>query len=294
MRAIEEASRQLAGVLLGGDHLVITYGTASPLGLLGLQTLNGPRAARLELDMLQAQSEGWVGYALELGLRNALPPGAMVVSMVTQTLVDRHDHALHVRDTPVGPVFDKETAEHLAGEFGWRIGPAGRGWCRLVASPEPKDIIEIEAIRRLANTGVTVICAGGGGIPVLRTASGQLAGVEAVVDKEAASALLAERMEADMLVMLTDFGGVYLDYGGPAQRLVASSGVHDLTAHMESFGGRGICNKVKAACGFVTRTGKPAAIGRIADFAEVIAGRRGTYISPGNARISFHDQAAHS
>lgn len=287
--AVEDVAGRLAGAVLSGHHLIITYGDAASVGLVGLQALNGPRAARVGLDMLQAQAQGWVGAALETALRNALPEGAVVVSMLTQTLVDRHDHALKVNDAPVGPVFDRETADRLAAELDWTVGPAGKGWCRLVPSPQPQDIVEGEAIRRLANTGATIICSGGGGIPVMRDADGRFVTIEATLEKDSVAALLAERVQADMLVFLTEVGGVYLDFGGPGARLIASAGPKELVSRAHHFSQGTMRAKVAAACAFVQSTGRDAAIGRAEDFSELVTGHRGTFISIKGGDVSFHD-----
>jgi carbamate kinase len=288
---ITEVAGHLARAVIAGNHLVITFGDAAEVGLLGLQTLNSPREAMMPLDVLQAQAVGWLGYELELAVRNALPDGALVVSMVTQTLVDTQDRAFHAPGAPVGPVFDKPTAERLAAELGWKIGQAGNGWCRFVPSPKPVDIIEVDAIRRLANTGVTVICGGGGGVPVRRDTDCKLHGVEAVVDKDAAGALLAERIDADFFLMLSDLGGLYLDFGGEEQRLIATAGPRDLAAHLKNFPEWTLRPKAQAALSFVQAKGKPAAIGKPEDLAEIVAGRRGTLVSAESGRISFHDRS---
>ena len=289
-KRVAEVARSLAGAMMGGHQIVVTFGDASQLGLLGLQTLNSPRAALMPLDVLHAQVGGWLGYELEREIRNALPPGALVVSMVTQTLVDMHDHAFREAGLPVGPVFDKPTAERLAKELGWKIDRAGEGWCRMVPAPRPVDIIETEALLRLINTGVTVICGGGGGVPVRRDVEGQLYGVEAVVRKEAGAALLAERVQADMFVMLSALGGLYLDFGAPAQRLIAAAGPQDLAAHFAQFPEQIMRPKAQAAVAFVRATGKQAAIGKPEELAEILAGRRGTLVAADGGQISYHDQ----
>jgi carbamate kinase len=288
---IKAVAQHLAATVLTGNQLIITFGDASPLGLLALQTLSSPRDVLMPLDVLQAQAMGWLGYELELALRNALPNGALVVSMVTQTLVDLHDPAFRGPGAPVGPVFDQPTAERLAAELGWTIGAAGNGWCRFVPSPKPVEIIEAEAIRRLANTGVTVICGGGGGVPVRRDIEGKLYGVEANIDKDAAAALLAGELDADFFLMLSELGGLSLDFGGPDERLIAASGPRDLAAHLRHFPEWTLRPKAQAAINFVRATGRPAALGKPEDLTEILAGRRGTLITPGEAAVSFHDAA---
>jgi len=287
-KAIAGAARSLADAIYAGHHLVITHGNGPQVGLLALQSLAGPQESMLPLDVLGAESEGWIGYELELALRNALPEGAAVVTVVTQTLVDANDPAFAAPTKPIGPVYEEAIARGLATEHQWPMVKDGHGWRRVVASPKPLGIVEIASIKRLINTGVTVICAGGGGIPVRAGADGKLAGVEAVVDKDLTGALLAKQAEADLFIMLTDVAGVYLDYGGKEQRAIASSGPKDMIAHAAGFRAGSMGPKVEAACAFVQETGQSAAIGALSDLADIIAGRRGTLILPNGGKISFH------
>lgn len=287
-RAIIMAARVLAATILGGYELVITHGNGPQVGLLALQSLAGPADGVMPLDVLGAESEGWIGYALELALRNALPSGADVVTLLTQTLVDANDAAFSAPTKPIGPVYNEDQAERLVASHNWSIAPDGKGWRRVVASPKPRGIVEITSIKRLINAGVTVICAGGGGIPVCVGADGSLAGVEAVIDKDATSALLAEQVGAALFVMLTDVGGVYLDYGSKDQRMIAGAGPEVLAAHAAAFQAGSMGPKVSAACAFVQHTGQPAAIGALDDLVDMIAGRKGTIVSPGGGELSFH------
>jgi len=290
LQALNATAHQLARLVLAGNQLVVTHGNAAQLGVLGLQALNGPCQELQTLDVLQAQTQAWLGYKLELALRNALPPGAMAVSMLTQTKVDPRDRGFHAPGVPVGPVFDQPTAERLAAAHGWKIGPAGRGWCRLVPFLAPAGIIELDAIHRLVNTGVIVICGGGGGVPVSVSKDGRLTGLEAVVDRHAASAYLAARLDVDFLLLLNDTPGIYLDYGGPEQRVIACAGPDALAAHIPGFSGGSMRAQAEAACAFARETGKQAAIGRIEDAAEILAGWRGTLISSQVRNLSFHDE----
>lgn len=162
---------------------------------------------------------------------------------------------------------------------------------RCGITSEPQGIVEIASIKRLIDAGVTVICAGGGGIPVHAGADDSLAGVEAVIDKDATSALLAEQVGAALFVMLTDVGGVYLDYGSKDQRMIAGAGPEMLAAHAAAFQAGSMGPKVAAGCAFVQHTGQPAAIGALDDLADMIAGRKGTTISPGAHKFSFHAAA---
>ena len=250
------------------------------VGLLALQSAAGPAASALPLDVLDAESEGWLGYAIELALRNALPDGAVVVTVLTQTLVDISDEAFFHPSKPIGPVYDEATAKRLAIENDWSVAMDGKYWRRVVASPKPLEIIEIAAIKQLVDGDAIVICAGGGGIPVCKEADGKLAGIEAVIDKDATAALLAEQLQAEFLIMLTDVANVCLDFGTPGERSILHATPAELQAHSESFSAGSMGPKVAAACRFVRGTGKRAAIGALSDLGDIIAGSKGTMILP--------------
>jgi len=286
------AARALAAAILAGHQLIITHGNGPQVGLLALQSSAGPAESALPLDALGAESEGWIGYAIELALRNALPHGAVVATLLTQTLVDPNDPAFSHPTKPIGPGYDEATARRLAEEKHWQVARDGEYWRRVVASPQPLGIVEINSILRLVDSGAIVICAGGGGIPVCKTEDGSLAGLEAVIDKDATSALLAVQAGADMLVMLTDVGGVYLDYGRKEQRIIASVGPAELASCMDSFRAGSMGPKVTAACDFVRQTGQRAAIGALGDFVDMLVGRRGTMVSKDAGKISFRDSPA--
>lgn len=275
---IGEAAGLLADAVAAGHQLIITHGNGPQVGLLALQSLAGPPASAMPLDILGAESEGWIGYGIELALRNALPAGATVVTLLTQTLVDARDEAFSHPAKPIGPVYDEETARKLATSYQWSIAPDGKGWRRVVASPRPRGIVEIEPIRHLADSGAIVICAGGGGIPVCREPDGRLAGVEAVVDKDMTGALLARQVDAHLFIMLTDVAGVYLDYGTENARIIGSASPRELAAMAASFGAGSMGPKVAAACAFADETGQRAAIGALGDLMEIIAGTKGTMI----------------
>jgi carbamate kinase len=275
---IATAAGLLASVVAGGDRLVVTHGNGPQVGLLALQSAAGPASGVLPLDALGAASEGWVGYALELGLRDALPTGAELVTILTQTVVDRADPGFAAPVKPIGPVYADAEAHRLATELGWTVAADGKGWRRVVASPAPLRIVEIATIARLVDAGVIVICAGGGGIPVVEAKDGALEGIEAVIDKDAASALLATALAADLLVMLTDVAGVFLDHGTDRQRLIQSASPASLAPHTASFRAGSMGPKVAAACAFAEATGNRAVIGALADCAGLITGLAGTTI----------------
>jgi carbamate kinase len=290
--AVATAACVLADAVCAGHHLIITHGNGPQVGLLALQSAAGPVESALPLDVLGAESEGWIGYAIELALRNALPKGAVIVTLVTQTLVDVNDKAFAAPSKPIGPVYDETTARRLAVSESWTVAPDGKFWRRVVASPKPQAIMELAAIERLLDIGGIVICAGGGGIPVGVGADGKLAGVQAVIDKDATSAMLAEKLGVDFLVLLSDVGGVYLDFATPGQRLIASAGVAALEVHKDSFAAGSMGPKVAAACDFVRATGSPAAVGALGGLMEILAGRRGTVIMREGTEIRFYDPEA--
>jgi carbamate kinase len=284
---IDTAARALAEIAAAGHHLIITHGNGPQVGLLALQSAAGPAESALPLDVLDAESEGWIGYAIELALRNALPQGAEIVTLLTQTLVDAADPAFKMPVKAVGPIYDEVTAKKLATSQHWSVAPDAKSWRRVVASPKPLAIVEIESIRRLADAGAIVICAGGGGIPVISAPDGKLTGVEAVIDKDATSAMLAAQIGAEMFVMLTDVDGVYLDFGTDHARMVASTCPQALEAHDAAFKAGSMGPKVRAACDFVTSTGKIAGIGQLADAIAITQKNAGTIITTEYSGISY-------
>jgi carbamate kinase len=217
-----------------------------------------------------------VGYLIEQELDNALPAGRLVATLLTQILIDRRDPAFRHPTKPIGPVYDEAEAAKLGKARGWTMADVGNGWRRVVPSPRPLQILEARVIELLASQGVTVICAGGGGIPVLERSDGTLIGVEGVIDKDLASALLARQLGADHLMLLTDVDGVYLDWGSDSARLIRRAGPPALNPGDFAPGSMG--PKIEAAVGFAAETGRPASIGRLEDAVHVLAGGAGTRI----------------
>ncbi|MEO8683749.1 MAG: carbamate kinase [Devosia sp.] len=276
---VAEAAVALAELIAAGHRLVITHGNGPQVGLLALQSAAGPAESTQPLDILGAQSEGMIGYLIEQELDSRLPDGQLLATLLTQTQVSATDPAFTTPTKPIGPVYDEATAGRLAAERGWAIARDGDNWRRVVASPEPLDILEIKVISLLVNQGVIVICAGGGGIPVIERPDGSLIGVEAVVDKDLASALLARRLNADMLMLLTDVDAVYADFGMPTARALGQVRPEDLAPSRFPAGSMG--PKVAAAVAFAGMTDKPAVIGKLADAMAIIRGERGTRIEKG-------------
>ena len=264
-------------VPLARDHeLVVTHGNGPQVGLLALQAGAYDGVAPYPLDVLGAESEGMIGYLLEQELRNAIP-GRDVATLLTQVVVSETDPAFARPTKPIGPVYDENEARRLASERGWTIAPDGARWRRVVASPEPIGIVELETVRLLVAAEVLVVCAGGGGIPVTIGPEGGLRGVEAVIDKDLAAALLAELLGAHVLLLLTDVGAVVRGYGTDRAAPIHHATTDDL--RNEHFAEGSMGPKVEAACRFAERTRHRAAIGALEDAALVASGGAGTQIS---------------
>jgi carbamate kinase len=259
-----------------GHQLIITHGNGPQVGLLALQAAAGLTEGAYPLDMLDAETEGMVGYLIEQELDSALPSGRLVAALLTQVLVDRRDQAFHHPAKPIGPVYDKTQAETPAQVRGWSVAEDREGWRRVVASPQPMQILEARVIELLVSRGVTVVCAGGGGIPVLERSDGTLVGVEAVIDKDLASALLARQLRADQLLLLTDADGVYLNWGTDAPKAIRQAEAGALNP--SDFAPGSMRPKIEAAIGFAAETGRPTSIGLLEDAADIIAGAAGTRI----------------
>lgn len=273
-RNVEQAATALAA-LTAEHEVIVTHGNGPQVGLLALQNEAFPGVPAYPLDILGAESEGMVGHMLELALRNRLPERD-VVSVLTEVVVAGDDPAFRKPTKPIGPVYSEEEAQRLRHDRGWTLGRDGEGYRRLVPSPEPNAIAEIRSLRVLVDSGALVICAGGGGIPIALNGDGTMHGVEAVIDKDLTAALLARRLDADLLLMLTDVDGVYRDWGGPSEQLIANAHPYELRKMHLAEGSMG--PKVEAACRFATRTGRRAAIGSLTDAARIARGEAGTQV----------------
>jgi carbamate kinase len=279
---VRQAAPALAAI--AGDHeLVLTHGNGPQVGLLALQAEACKEVAAYPLDVLGAQTEGMIGYILEQELGNLLPWQTPLATILTMVEVDPHDAAFREPTKFVGPVDDQSQADQLATERGWVFGKDGDRWRRVVASPEPKRIFEIRPISWLLDRRVVVICAGGGGVPTMyrgregdTPAGRELIGVEAVIDKDLASELLAREVDADLFVMVTDVEGVYADWSTPKQRLLDRVTVEELKGLPFPPGSMG--PKVEAAIRFVERTGGRAAIGALDAIEAIVKGDAGTQV----------------
>ena len=273
---VRTAAQALAKIVDAGHSIVVSHGNGPQVGLLALQTAAYSGAEAYPLDILDAESEGMIGYLIEQELRNQLGSDALIAALLTQVEIDPKDPAFKSPSKPIGPVYDALHAEVEAANHGWSVAPDGDGFRRVVASPSPKCILEEQVIRFLVDQGVIVICAGGGGIPVAKKADGSFIGVEAVIDKDRASALLAETVAADALLMLTDVDAVYTDFGTDNAKPIRTASPDDLNA--ESFAAGSMGPKIEAACSFVGRTGGLAGIGRLDDALAILEGKAGTVV----------------
>jgi len=253
--------------------VVVTHGNGPQVGLLALQAAALGGGEPWPLDVLGAESEGMIGYQLELELRNVLCERP-IATLLTQVEVDADDPAFAAPSKPIGPVYERAQGEQLAAAGGWRLAPDGGGVRRVVASPEPRRIVELEPIRLLVEAGVLVVCVGGGGVPVAARDGGHR-GVEAVVDKDLAAALLATQLDCDALLLLTDVDAVYDGWGTPAAAPLRAAAPAELRARRFEAGTMG--PKVEAACRFA-EAGGVAGIGQLEDAAAILAGRAGTRV----------------
>jgi carbamate kinase len=281
------AANQLASIELAcaalapaaADHeLVVTHGNGPQVGLLALQAAAYDEVSGYPFDVLDAQTEGMIGYLLERELRNRLPPETEVATLVTMTRVSLKDPAFAAPTKFVGPVYDEARARSLAAERGWSVRPDGDRWRRVVASPVPESVVETALVRQLLDSGCVVICAGGGGVPTaVDPETGLVRGVEAVVDKDRTSAVLALDVAADRLVIATDVSAVQADWGTVDARAIATAHPDYLDSMDFAEGSMG--PKIAAASSFARSGEGDAVIGSLAELGAMLDGLAGTVIS---------------
>jgi carbamate kinase len=278
------AARALAD-LSRSHEIIVAHGNGPQVGLLALQGASYDPDTPWPLDVLGAETDGMIGYLIEQELMNALPRGARCATLLSRVEVDPGDPAFDTPSKPIGPVYTDAQAALATSDHGWQmVKEATGGLRRIVPSPMPLRIIGLDAIRVLLAANHTVICAGGGGIPVMRNRKGEMEGVEAVIDKDRTAALLALGLEADALLLLTDVAGVYRDFGTPEQEMIGAttpSALGDLTLAPGSMG-----PKVAAAAAFASASGKLAGIGQLTDARAILEGRAGTRIFQQYAQTS--------
>ncbi|MFI0432344.1 MAG: carbamate kinase [Candidatus Nanopelagicales bacterium] len=295
---VRTACRALSPVAMEHE-LVISHGNGPQVGLLSLQASSYDEASTYPFDVLGAQTEGMIGYFIEQELGNFLPYEKSIATILTMTLVDADDPAMADPTKFVGPVYSEEDAKRLAEEKGWTVKQDGDKWRRVVPSPVPMRIFEIRPIKALLDLGAVVVCTGGGGIPTMYLPGDtelegpwdfnekHLVGVEAVIDKDRSSAVLAQDLEAELLVIATDADAVYLNWGTPEQKAIFEISPDDIEAYDFPAGSMG--PKVEAAAEFARRNpGRVAVIGALEDLPAIMAGQKGTRITTDAGEASFH------
>lgn len=287
-RNVRVAAEALAPV--AKEHqLVISHGNGPQVGLLALQGAAYKPEEAYPLDVLGAETEGMIGYMIEQELGNLLPFEVPFATLLTMVEVGGDDPAFTDPTKFVGPVYEKSDADRIRAEKGWAFKQDGTKWRRVVPSPLPKRIFEIRPIRWLLERKTIVICAGGGGIPTMYKpgADRVLIGVEAVIDKDLCSELLARQLEANLLILATDAEAVFTDWGTPQARAIHKANPVAISSHKFPAGSMG--PKVEAACTFAMMTGHTAAIGALADIPAIVRGEKGTLISTAAEGISWHN-----
>jgi carbamate kinase len=260
-----------------GNQLVITHGNGPQVGLLALQDAAYEPEEDYPLDVLGAETEGMIGYMIEQELGNLLPFEVPFATMLTMVEVDPDDPGFANPTKFIGPIYSADDAERLKAAKGWTMKQDGDHWRRVVASPQPKEIFEVRPMRWLLEKGTIVIAAGGGGIPTIYGPNRRLRGIEAVIDKDWCSELLARKLDADVFIMATDADAVFADWGTPAARAFRRANPSALGGYEFPAGSMG--PKVAAACHFAEATGKQAAIGALKDLPAVLRGEAGTTIT---------------
>lgn len=275
-RNVKVASAAISNVILAGHEVIITHGNGPQVGLMALQDAAYDTRSASPLDVLCAESQGMIGYMIAQELQNLLNGTKPVAVLLTRVEVDPRDPAFRSPSKPIGPLYSQKEAEALAATHGWAIMADGEHFRRAVPSPRPVQVLEIGIIRQSIGSGTTTICAGGGGIPVVRESTGHFAGVEAVIDKDHSSRMVACETQADALLMLTDVDGLYLGWGTQDSRMLRRTTTAELKRH--SFARGTMAPKVEAAIDFVSLGGCMAGIGRLQDALAVLSGQAGTRI----------------
>ena len=288
---IRLAAEQLAKVKPKSE-LIISHGNGPQVGLLALQhAAYYAQDSKIEpypLDVLVSQTVGMIGYMLQQELTNLLPT-TPTQTLVTQVIVDEHDPAFSKPSKPIGQVYTQAEAEKLAAEKGWTVMPDGQYYRRAVPSPKPQDVTGINAVKALLAQDHIVICGGGGGVPCVKNAQGQLTGVEAVVDKDLATAVIANQLDADLFIIATDVNAACVNFQKEGERKIAKANPAALEALSAEFAAGSMGPKVQAVINFVKATGKDAAIGSLADIEDIVAGKAGTRVSLSVDEVVFYE-----
>ena len=287
---IRIAAEQLAKIK-PNNELVISHGNGPQVGLLALQhAAYHAQDAKIEpypLDILVSQTVGMIGYMLQQELTNLIPEHP-TQTLVTQAIVDKHDPAFAKPSKPIGQVYSQAEAEKLATEKGWTVMADGQYFRRAVPSPKPVGVTGIEAVKALLAQDQIVICGGGGGVPSFCNEKGELQGVEAVVDKDLATAVISENLDADLFIIATDVDAACIDFQKPTQRKIAKGNPEALEALASEFASGSMGPKVQAVINFVKATGKDAAIGSLAQIQDIVAGKAGTRVTNSVESVEFY------
>lgn len=273
---VRRAVIAISEVINAGHRVVISHGNGPQIGLLALQAAAFRPSEAYPLDVLGAETEGGIGYMIEQELENVLRGRKRVATLLTQVEVDPSDTAFREPTKPIGPIYSKAEMEKITANSNLIFKPDGDHYRRVVPSPKPKRIPDISVIRILLEHEVIVICAGGGGIPVVQSPGG-LIGIEAVIDKDWASELLARELQANFLLLLTDVDAVYEGWGTPQKQSIRRASPNELKSQAFAEGSMG--PKVAAACSFVAATGGSAGIGELSKAVAIIEGEAGTLIT---------------
>jgi len=289
MRNVDTAAVQIATIARNGYEIAITHGNGPQVGNLAIQQEQGAHMVPEQpLVVLGAMTQGQIGYMMQQTLNNLLAKdGKEVATVVTQVIVSRDDPDFQDPTKPVGPYYDEETAKRLGAENGWivkQVRPTGeKTWRRVVPSPIPLGIAEASVIKKLVESGTIVIASGGGGIPVIRNGEGKLEGVDAVIDKDRAGAKLAEEVDLNIFLILTDVEHALLNFGSEDEAPVEKMTVTEAKKYLSEghFKAGSMGPKVEAAMGFVERGGERAIITSLDKAADALEGKTGTHIVPG-------------
>ncbi len=288
-----QASRWLADIIAQGWRLVLVHGNGPQVGNILIQAEEAStKIPPQSLDVAVAQTEGSIGFLLQQAMRNRLEflnIDPVVATILTEVEVDARDQGFKVPTKPIGPFFTRYRAEVLNRDFGWTMREdSGRGWRKVVASPKPLRVLNMDAIRTLVEVCDVLVAGGGGGIPVVRGRDRQWRGVEAVIDKDHSSALIASELEADLFIVITGISRVAVEFGRPTQKWLEYLSVEDATAYLESgeFPPGSMGPKIEAALDHVKRTGKEVLITDIDHIREALDGTAGTIIGPGKTRYA--------
>lgn len=287
-QALKDTAKQLVKLVKNGDELIITHGNGPQVGNLLLQNIaaDSEKNPAFPLDSLVAMTEGSIGFWLQNAMQNELTKAGIdksVATVVTQVLVDKEDPAFENPTKPIGPFYSEEEAKaEMEKSNDTFKEDAGRGWRKVVPSPKPKGIKEIEAIQTLIDNKQLVIAGGGGGIPVVETADGTLEGVEAVIDKDFASQTLAGLIDADLFIVLTGVDNVYVNFNQPDQKKLENVTVAELEEYIQQdqFAPGSMLPKVQATMAFVSeKPGSKAAITSLENLENLIESDAGTIIT---------------